>query len=330
MPQTEERAVDTSSWDGPAVMAAGAASDDPAAFYRAVCAGRRAGDPALQSSWALPHHGSPNAGPNATGVRNALSRLPQTQGLTNRAAAQSHLDAHLAEINAGRTEPPHNDLIRTMPGYIELRQTEDSRPLLSGHFSVFKQWTHIRSLFEGEFMEQIAPGAFADTIEQDRTDMKVLFQHGQDPQLGDKPLGPITELREDEIGAYYEVPLIPTSYNRDMEEMLRAGLLGSSFRFNVTLEDFEPHPKRSDHNPEGLPERTIRGARVREFGPVTFPAYAGATAGVRSDTDIYLQRLLVPTRELAPVPAGVAVAKSSEPTHRFRNTEEYLKWLTRS
>ena len=41
------------------------------------------------------------------------------------------------------------------------------------------------------------------------------------------------------------------------------------------------HPGRSSHNPEGIPERTVHQASVFEFGPVTFPAYEGATAGLR-------------------------------------------------
>jgi len=45
--------------------------------------------------------------------------------------------------------------------------------------------------------------------------------------------------------------------------------------------------KRSTWNPDALPERTIRSAQVFEFGPVTFPAYVGATAGIRSPTDWY-------------------------------------------
>jgi HK97 family phage prohead protease len=92
-------AVDETAWDGPAAMSRCAGSDDPAAAYRAICAGRRDGDPAVQSTWALPHHANPGDPPNADGVRNSLSRLPQTEGLTNAEAAQAHLDAHMAEIS---------------------------------------------------------------------------------------------------------------------------------------------------------------------------------------------------------------------------------------
>jgi HK97 family phage major capsid protein len=120
--ELQERAVDNSAWDGASVMSDAAASDDPVAFYAAVCAGRRDGDPALQSSWALPHHKAPGDGPNADGVRNALSRLPQTDGLNNATAAQSHLDAHLNEIQQGRSadEPHLQELVIEEPA-LEMR-----------------------------------------------------------------------------------------------------------------------------------------------------------------------------------------------------------------
>lgn len=47
---------------------------------------------------------------------------------------------------------------------------------------------------------------------------------------------------------------------------------------------------RSDYNEAGLPERTITEARVLEFGPVSFPGYEGAVAGVRSLTDRFVLR----------------------------------------
>jgi phage head maturation protease len=91
--------VDNSPWDGGAAMSGCAKADNPASAYGAICAGKKTGDPALQSSWALPHHSHPGDPPNAAGVRNALSRLPQTQGLTNRQAAQAHLEAHMKVIS---------------------------------------------------------------------------------------------------------------------------------------------------------------------------------------------------------------------------------------
>lgn len=90
--------IDQSDWDGPEAMSMAAKSDDPAATYKQICAGRKSGDPSKQDSWALPYR-YPGKGPNAAGVRNALSRLPQTEGLTNKADAQSLLERLMKQIN---------------------------------------------------------------------------------------------------------------------------------------------------------------------------------------------------------------------------------------
>jgi len=160
---------------------------------------------------------------------------------------------------------------------------ENGMPTLYGHFTPFNRWTEIDSWFEGNFMERIAPKSFAKTF-RERTPA-VLFQHGGDPQVGDKPLGAPEVLREEDFGPYYEVPLLDTSYNRDLVPGLEANLYGASFRFSVMREEWVDEPGVSDDNPKGLPERTIKELRCMEFGPVTFPAYPDATAGVRSMTD---------------------------------------------
>jgi HK97 family phage prohead protease len=191
--------------------------------------------------------------------------------------------------------------------------TETSTTMV-GHFAVFGEWTRISSWFEGEFLERIAPGAFTKTIAERRDMIRVQFDHGFDSFVGDAPLGPIAVLREDDIGVWYEVPLLDTDYNRNrvlpmLEGRTMSGeqfgsLLGASFRFSVVREEWNDEPERSDYNRDGLPERTITELKLAEFGPVVFPAYHAATAGVRSLTDHYLER----TRELrsrqSDVPAG--------------------------
>jgi HK97 family phage prohead protease len=202
----------------------------------------------------------------------------------------------------GRYEAPRDNLIRlwsppsegelTIPG-IELRAKNGSgdgdTPVMAGHFCVFNRWTEIDSWFEGNFMERIAPGAAKKTFKENRTGMKVLFQHGRDPQIGSKPLGPIRSLAEDNTGGAYEVDLLDADYVRStLLPGLEAGLYGASFRFSIIKEDWNQEPPRSEHNPNGIPERTIKEMRVSEFGPVTFPAYPDATAGLRSLTDEYI------------------------------------------
>ncbi|MFH8405568.1 phage major capsid protein [Streptomyces sp. NPDC018019] len=170
-------------------------------------------------------------------------------------------------------------------------------PTMTGHFSVFGNWYEINSHFEGQFLERITPGAFRKTLSDDASRknpgerIKVLLEHGHDPQVGDKPLGVPVRLAEDDLGPAYEVPLLDTSYCRDLVPALEAGAYGSSFRFQVMQDEWNDKPERSDGNPGALPERTIKEVRVLEFGPTVFPANASATAGLRSTTDDYYDKL---------------------------------------
>jgi Predicted phage phi-C31 gp36 major capsid-like protein len=185
--------------------------------------------------------------------------------------------------------PPRENLVRAIApgtGY-EVRDAGAGQPVLAGHFAVFDEWTEVNSMWEGHFLERNAKGAFEKTIKSNRDRMKVTLNHGSDPDLGDKVLGTIDELGEDDRGVAYEVGLFPSVPPLVMEG-LRAGVYGSSYRFRVLREEWVEEPGVSDHNPQGLPERTVKEAEVGEFGPVTFPQYEGATAGVRSLTDEYL------------------------------------------
>lgn len=204
---------------------------------------------------------------------------------------------------------PTDDLFRGVFDHsVELRaEGDDDGTTMYGHLAVFDEWTEIDSWFEGRFLERLAPGAFKKTIRENKPAMRVTFDHGFDLQLNDKPLGPIDVLKEDARGAYYEVPLLDTDYNRDFilptlqgrlmngEQRGSDGLVGASFRFRVVREEWAEEPDRSDDNPDGIPERTITEVRLHEFGPVVYPAYDGATAKVRSLTDHYIERRLART-----------------------------------
>jgi HK97 family phage prohead protease len=191
--------------------------------------------------------------------------------------------------------PPRENLIRAvMPG-VEFRDATEGDPLPDGVIGILRvlfspvgEWTEINSAWEGNFLERFAEGAWKKTIRESGAKVRSLFQHGMDPQVGDKPLGPIRVLQEGADGGYGEVELLDTSYNRDLLPGLKAGLYGASHRFAAMREVWDDNPEPSEANPKGLPERTIKEARLAEFGPVTFPAYEGATAGVRSLTDEFL------------------------------------------
>lgn len=256
---------------------------------------------------------------NESDLRNAIQAIGRAK---NPAAAKAHIKKRARALGLTDilpedwrdADPPRDGLVRAvMDDAVELRDASEERDgrlgTLHGHFAKFNQWTKIDSSHEGRFMEQIAPGSFTKTFAENRSGMKVLFNHGKHPAVGEMPLGPIAELREDGVGAYYEVPLLDTTYNRDLLPVLEAGLLGASFRFRVMRDDLQRRAAPSDWNPDALPQRTIQEASVREFGPVTFPAYEGATAGVRSMTDEFF------------------LAGTSQSMERLR---DYVTWLEQS
>ena len=170
-------------------------------------------------------------------------------------------------------DAPRDDLVR-MVDFTRAEASEDGNTLV-GYASVFNEWTDIDS-WEGRFRERIAPTAFDRTIRESGNKVKVLFNHGFDPQIGDKPLGRPRVMEPRGKGLWTETPLDDTSYNRDLKALLNSGALdGMSFRFSVV----------SDHwteGDDGVEERTINEVKLFEFGPVTFPAYEATTAGVRN------------------------------------------------
>jgi HK97 family phage prohead protease len=195
-------------------------------------------------------------------------------------------------------QTPAIDVVRVAPPMAELRAAdvdgEDEpagMPTMVVRFSTFNTWYEVDSWFEGAFVERTVPGAFKQTIRENLSSIKVLYDHGFDYQIGNKILGPIESLREDADSPVGEVPLFDTAYNRELLPGLEAGVYGSSFRFRITKEEWDDEPKPSDYNPKALPERTIKQVRLFEFGPVTFPANPDSTAGLRSLTDNYYERL---------------------------------------
>ena len=170
--------------------------------------------------------------------------------------------------------PEGSDEFRAAHG-IEVR---DDGNTLVGYAAVFDSDTFIDS-YEGRFVERIAKGAFKRTLKNRGDRIKVLFNHGNDPSIGNMPLGKPSVIREDNVGLWVEVPLADTDYNRErIKPLLKNGALdGMSFRFAV--------PAGGDEWDDSgdVPVRTVREAKLFEFGPVTFPAYAAATASLRAD-----------------------------------------------
>ena len=184
-------------------------------------------------------------------------------------------------------------IVRAMPPG-EFSESDDGRTLF-GRIARANEWAEIHSDAEGHFMERFAPGAFAKTFAEGRERIRILFNHGRDPSLGNQPIAVPTELGEDEVGGFYRATLLD-GVPPLIVDGLRKNQYGSSHTFRVTRMKEDPEPQGGSHNPKKLPERTITEAQVYELGPVTWPAYAGATVGLRSMTDEFLS----PTEPDAP------------------------------
>lgn len=174
-------------------------------------------------------------------------------------------------------DAPRTDLVRMMPSDSAQASVMQDGNTLVGFAAPFGSDTVINS-WEGHFVERIAQGAFTKTLAERADKVKVLFNHGMDPSIGDKPLGKPKVMQERDGGLWTETPLSDTSYNQDIRALLNDGAIdGMSFRFSVVQDEWTKPTRKGD-----LPVRTLKEVRLHEFGPVTFPAYAAATAGIRS------------------------------------------------
>lgn len=173
---------------------------------------------------------------------------------------------------------PRADLYRAMAGGVT---SADGRTLTI-RLAPHDQWAEISSVTEGHFMERFSRTAYRKTMAEHPP--KILFQHGKDPAIGEKPIATTDEVGEDETSPYARGQLLD-GLPELVVDGLRKGVYGASHRFSVVREKWDDNPVGGPHNPDRLPERTITEARLFELGPVTWPAYAQASASLRSLTD---------------------------------------------
>lgn len=242
-------------------------------------------DPDEKQSYALPHH-PPQAGSAAdlVCVRAALSRLPQTQGISDeeRAGAERHLRRHL---NAAEQEDSVHlvdpdaitvdvdgqqvslrtlarglDEVRVaheMATSFQLSQIEvrtsgagNGQYTVSGYASVTDQWY---DLWPG-VRERIASEAFDDVLAAD-PDVHALWDHDTRFVLA-RTRNRTLDLSKDERGLRFWARVADTSYGRDLRTLLERGDVDqASFAFTVA-EDGDAWKMREE-NGQTVIERTI-------------------------------------------------------------------------
>jgi phage head maturation protease len=203
---------------------------------------------------------------------------------------------------------------------IRFTQEGDAEPVLTGRMMPYGQWTEIRSRVEGHFLERFARGSLVKTMNERLRSIRILYEHGLD-FLGKQPIAEFESFEERDDGGYYSAPLL-RKVPELLVEGLSRGLYGSSVRFKPMQWDRVRSPKRSEFNPDGIEERTVREAYIKEFSVVTFPQYEGATAGIRSLTDEVAAKQLLGDPVALLEALNTATGTRAEPQHSEREEPE--------
>lgn len=154
---------------------------------------------------------------------------------------------------------------------VELRGATIRGRTLHGHAAVFDQDAEI----DGATVEALAPGAFDAVLADELTDVRALWNHDSRLLLGRQRAGTL-RVSTDRDGLPYAVDLPATTYADDLIELVRRGDLdGASFGFVPG----EVERTRTDDGRTRLVHRSV--AQLVDVSPVTFPAYAGASAALR-------------------------------------------------
>jgi HK97 family phage prohead protease len=163
------------------------------------------------------------------------------------------------------------------PVKLETRAEDDtSLPVIQGYAALFDVETEIGSRY-GTFKESIAPGAFKNTLAQNKRVLS-LFNHNFDYILGSTTAGTL-RLKEDLRGLYFEVDPPDTQVGRDVTECIRRGdILGASFMFVITKEEWTIAKSKEEYD-----ARRIMEVDLYECGPVTMAAYEATSVGLRSE-----------------------------------------------
>ena len=155
-----------------------------------------------------------------------------------------------------------------------LRSGADVKGLV-GYGAVFYDGTPETEyeMWEG-FKERIMPGAFDRAIKEG-DDVRGLFNHDPNQVLG-RTSAKTMRLEVDKKGLIYEIDADDTQVATDVQKFIdRGDVTGSSFSFDLTDETWLTEDE--------VKIREIRGVKLYDTGPVTFPAYPGTTTQARSE-----------------------------------------------
>lgn len=142
---------------------------------------------------------------------------------------------------------------------------------LSGHAAVFGQYADL-----GSNLETLARSAFDAVLQDPATDVRALFNHDPSLVLGRQSAGTL-KLGTDSQGLEFDIDLPNTTLGNDMRELVgRGDIDGASFAFLPGADEWT----RSEDGRSVQVHTSV--SRLLDVSPVTYPAYQGASAMLRS------------------------------------------------
>jgi uncharacterized protein len=168
----------------------------------------------------------------------------------------------------------------TPAGEIKVETRADGARMIAGYGAVFYREGDAGTEYRlaADVVERIDRRAF-DRAMREGQDVRGLFNHDPNFALGSTAAGTM-RMVVDDIGLRYEI-----DYNENdpqhvsvMQKVQRKDVKGSSFSFSINGKGGQRFEKGKD-----VDVRHILDVDLYDAGPVTFPAYAGASTGWRAE-----------------------------------------------
>lgn len=172
--------------------------------------------------------------------------------------------------------------IRALPIKLELRVTgegETAKHTVAGAIKYNTESEEMRDWWDDTFVEEIASGAFDDSLKT--RGVVGLWSHDTGQVLGNTKSGTL-RLNSGDKELRFELDLPDTRSGNDAHESIKRGDVdGVSFGMRVTKDKWSSE----DRDGGKIYKRSILNAELYEISPVAFPAYPGNDVAVRSLDD---------------------------------------------
>lgn len=166
---------------------------------------------------------------------------------------------------------------------LERRKVSEARTdgsTLEGYAAVFDSPSLPMQSARGEFVETIAPGAFARSIAESQ--VFAYYDHLDHWPLARTP--DTLQLKQDSRGLWFRMQLPRTSYGQDVETLLKDGVLDGSMSFGFRSRQ-DAWERRN-----GMLHRTLLDVDLVEVSIVQRPAYPETSSGLRGRFDLATSR----------------------------------------